>query len=1142
MPPADRAGATPSDNPYKGPLAFEEKDAAWFFGRDADAQTLTALTVSERLVLFCAQSGAGKTSLINARLIPELSDLEFNVLPVARVSGELPSRATPHNVYAYCTLKTLAKTRRPEDTLDGFLRTSRDGDSRPRVLILDQFEEILSAHPEHWQQREEFFRQLRRALQEDPTLSVLLVMREDRIAGLERYIPLVSGHLRARFRMERLRWEQAVEAIREPAARAGRPFDKGVAEGLATDLCQMRIADQEKPIIGEFVEPVQLQVVCHQLWENLKDKPGETITEDDLKKCGNVNEALESFYQSALERASRESGVTVTRLRYWCETVLITPTGIRAQVPRESDATGGLPNKAIDSLVDAHLIRPEEARGGIWYELAHDRLVQPVLQSNQKAQKAAGPKRLVVDAQKWKSSGQSSNLLYSGQRLKEMLQSEKVRQGALSPLEKEFLDAARTQQMRRLIAALSLVVVMTLALLSYLYWQSRNSFSRELAMASITKHESDPDLALRLALEALNQARSPEAEAALHQALGASVARQQWTALISSDAAGALALNPDGSRVAVVGSDGRLRLLETGSGRTVQTGPLIESPVSTLAFNPRGRQLAVGDVGGQILLWDLEGQRASRTFTLESGINRLAFSPDGTRLAVATNTPTPVVLDLRTGEPVLRLEGHQDFVWAIAFSFDGRFLATGSEDHTAMIWDAQSGRSLSRLSEHGKAVTAVAFSSSGMLATASQDNLAIVWDLDDGKKQFLYGHRDWLWDVAFSADGEQLATASQDGTVKLWQTDSGRQIRTLLPVPQVGPVLRVTFGAREGELAAAAKSLRNRKEEPGTVSLWTIVFRDVPSLDNGSEVTSLAYSPDGNLLAVGDEQGMVSLWNRGGRRIGRLASQDAPIHSLAFDPVGKVLAIAGVLTDIELWEVSSRRKRGSLSGQESQIQDVAFSPDGTRLASAGTNGVAILWDVARRQPLHRLLGHRKPVLDVAFSRDGQWLATAGADSTVRLWHPESGRELRVFRGHGSAVLTVAFCPKGNLLASGSVDKTARIWDPRDGKELLVLKGHAGAVTEVAFTPDGERLATGSVDQTIKIWKAETGAELFALTGNTGSILGLAFQPPDGWWLATPGSDKSVRLAPMQIDDLIRLALERKPRPLTKQERRIYLHR
>lgn len=1138
MAPAEHAGVTPPENPYKGPLAFEEKDAPWFFGRDADAQALTALAVSERLVLFCAQSGSGKTSLINARLIPELRNLEFNVLPPARVSGELPSRTMPSNVYAYCVLKSLNWIRRPEDTLDGFLRTSRADDSRPRVLILDQFEEILSAHPEHWQQREEFFRQLRRALQDDPTLSILLVMRDDRIAGLERYIPLISGQLRARFHMERLRWEQAVEAIREPAARAGRPFDEGVAEGLATDLCQIRIADQETPITGEFVEPVQLQVVCSQLWENLKDKPGEGITADDTRRCANVNEALESFYQSAIERAARESGVTITRLCYWCETVLITPTGIRAQVPREKDATGGLPNKAIDALVDAHLIRPEEARGGVWYELAHDRLVQPVLQSNQKA---AGPKRLVVDAQKWKSSGQSSNLLYSGQQLKEVLRSDKVRQGALSPLEKEFLDAARTQQMRKLIAALSLVVVTTLALLSYLYWQSRISFSRELAMASITKHESSPDLALRLALEAVEQIRSPEAEAALHQALGASVARQRWTALIASDAASALALSPDGSRVAVVGSDGRVRLLETKAGRTVRTGPLIESPVSTLAFNPRGRQLAVGDVGGQILIWSMEGKGSSRTFTVEAGINRLAFSPDGTRLAVATETPTPVVLDLRTGEPVLRLEGHQDFVWAIAFSPDGRLVATGSEDRTAMIWDAQSGRSLSRLSEHGKAVTAVAFSSNGQLATASQDNLGIIWNLDSGKNQFLYGHRDWLWDIAFSADGEQVATASQDGTIKLWQTDSGRQIRTLLPMPQVGPILRVTFGTREGELATAAKSLRSRNEEPGAVSLWKVVFRDVPSLETGSEVTSLAYSPDGHLLAVGDQHGRVSLWDREGKRMGRLAGQEAPVDCLAFDPAGKVLATAGILTDITLWDVPSRRKLGFLSGQASQINDVAFSPDGTRLASAGTDGVAVLWDVARRQPLHKLLGHRRPVFDVAFSRDGRWLATAGADSTVRLWDPQSGRELRVFRGHGSAVLTVALSPQGHLLASGSVDKTARIWDPSVGKELIVLQGHAGAVTEVAFTPDGERLATGSVDRTIKIWKAETGAELFTLTGNTGSIRSLAFRPPDGWWLATPGSDKSVRLTPMQINDLIRLALERKPRPLTEQERRIYLH-
>jgi hypothetical protein len=215
-----------------GPYAFQTRDAARFTGRDGEAEALLSLVISERIVVFYSPSGAGKSSLLNARLIPGLRRKNFKVLPVVRVGGEFPAGVAPANVYTFNALWRLAGAQADprqlqECSLDGFLRATqakKAGTAPPRVLIFDQFEEILTTYAERWEQRREFFLQLRQALLDDSAFSVVMALREDRLAGLDTYAPLLPGQLRTRFRLETLRRREAVDAARKPALAAGRPF------------------------------------------------------------------------------------------------------------------------------------------------------------------------------------------------------------------------------------------------------------------------------------------------------------------------------------------------------------------------------------------------------------------------------------------------------------------------------------------------------------------------------------------------------------------------------------------------------------------------------------------------------------------------------------------------------------------------------------------------------------------------------------------------------------------------------------------------------------------------------------------------------------------------------------------------------
>jgi tetratricopeptide (TPR) repeat protein len=385
-------------NPYVGPRPFEQEDRDLFFGRDREVSEVLSLIIAHRVLLLYAQSGAGKTSLINAGLIPLLEGEGFEVLPLARVQGLIPEDIEPEkilNLYVFNTLISWA-----EDEIDpgqltqmsfaDFLRGREHpmdemGLSSPRVVIVDQFEELFAFYQDRWQDREGFFEQIRDALEGDPLLRVVFVIREDYIAQLDPYAPILPEKLRTRFRMERLRKEAALLAVKEPLGKTDRSFEESVAQRLIKELLEVRVqaaAGETLVVTGEFIEPVQLQVVCQSLWQDLPTDVTK-ITQGHLEAYGDVSKALSKFYEGCIERVFQEAGVKEGDLREWFEHTLITPSGTRGTVYRGWQETGGMPNAAVDLLENLHLIRGVRRAGARWYELTHDRFIEPIQESNE---------------------------------------------------------------------------------------------------------------------------------------------------------------------------------------------------------------------------------------------------------------------------------------------------------------------------------------------------------------------------------------------------------------------------------------------------------------------------------------------------------------------------------------------------------------------------------------------------------------------------------------------------------------------------------------------------------------------------------------------------------------------------------------
>ena len=265
-------------------------------------------------------------------------------------------------------------------------------------------------------------------------------------------------------------------------------------------------------------------------------------------------------------------------------------------------------------------------------------------------------------------------------------------------------------------------------------------------------------------------------------------------------------------------------------------------------------------------------------------------------------------------------------------------------------------------------------------------------------------------------------------------------------------------------------------------------------------VQSLAFSPDGGLLAAGRRDYSVRVWDVAAREeVARLEDHSGDVFAVTFSPDGTVLA-ADSGSDIQLWDVASREPIATLETSSVSIWDLAFSPDGRLLAAASFDGTVSVCDVASREEIAVLHGHSSAVWSVAFSPDGTLLASGSSDKTIRLWDVASREEIAALEGHWRGVFSVAFSPDGGILASGSADGTVKLWDVASRSEIATLKAYRRSyLKSLAFSPDGGILAAASGHGRVDLWDVHSGRIVETLV-NPGRARWIAMSP-DGRVLA-----------------------------------------
>ncbi len=590
-----------------------------------------------------------------------------------------------------------------------------------------------------------------------------------------------------------------------------------------------------------------------------------------------------------------------------------------------------------------------------------------------------------------------------------------------------------------------------------------------------------------------------------------------------------VAFSRDGRLLATAARDSTARIWDARTGQTVFVlqGPSFD--VTAVAFAPNGKTVATGCEDCTVRLWDLA---SGRDFAVLHGhnesISALAFGPGGTWLASATGklgtgesnpadsfvSSAPFsaevkVWDIERRKETMTLKGHTKTIMSLAVSPDGERLATASADSTVKIWELCTGVVETNLPDIRGRPSAVAFSPDGRsLAIGGGDPYRKegelkIWDLAERRfRTTLRGHDGPILAVAFAPDGSTLVSGGFDHIVRFWDVSTGDELRSIKG--HKTPIRSVAFDSSGEKLATAGWEQ--------SVKVWNVKQPQGHQLLPGMDGYSISFSPDSRYLVGGATR--VHILEMGtNKQPFVVPDYKLADISVAFAPDGSVLATGGIGQEVALWEVGSWKRLGTLEGHKDKIWHMVFSPDSQILATTDEAGTIRFWDVRRRTKRLVLQPGTGRSGASFFSPDGQTLLTTASSGHMVFLDTKTGKHLRNL---GGTTMLWDLSQDGSYVVGlgrdmGVMAQELRLIDLRTSQVKWQTGPHRAGIWQAKFSPDGKTLATASWDGTAKLWNVESGQEMFTHKA-PGVVWSVAFSPDGKWWAVGSGSARQGEVA------------------------------
>jgi len=972
------------------------------------------------LTLIYGPSGVGKSSLLQAGVVPRLR-----------------SRGDFLVVVCDCAV---------EDPLESLRAALADAAGRRVALILDQFEDYFV----RWERDQRLADELAAALSARDVLSVLIAIREESLAKLDRVEDRLPGVFETVLRLAYLDRDAARTAVEGALAvwnaRSAPDERVELENGLLDDVLDAVPVGADPEL--QHVETAHLQLVMERLWEVEveRERGSRIVRTETLARLGGPEGIVREHVRRAL------SALTAHEQALAADTLdrLVTPTGESfAQSTAALAGWAGVDDSVVrpvlERLARARIVRP--AADDRW-RIYHDVLAPAVL--------------------KWRA--------------------------------KFVTDRRLTEQRRRYLtvgALLAAGIAVTTTLAVYAWLQRQTARSQALTAQARVLLATDPREGLVRALHAYETKQTPSTQAVLREAVGRSLERESAVA-DPSGGVRAAAFVAGGRQIVTGGDDGRVRFWSSSLQSPVRSVHLSEvadvepcgrdivaatpngarllgSRPSTVPLGPATPTVAVGcsSDGGVVAVagandvyvfgakrqqprrfpYPVPGHSCPRA-PRASEATSVAVSPNGRTIAVAGEAGgvvwsrggrLPKTFCVPVGTSSVKLA-------SVAFEPRGSQLVTGGSDGEVRIWTL-AGELLRALPGHEQEVRGVTYSSDGaLIASAAADDTIRLWNAASGEViDVLRGHRGAVTSVAFAPDDSALISGGEDGSVRLWTNPVQRVLRA-----GRAAVTSVAFGSAGRLLVASSES-------GGVTRVWRLrppqQAAATPAARAG--LLSVRLSAESNVLVTLGSERNARVFRLGGRvlPVPIKAPHSADAVAVTGDGTQVALASDGTIRVLDL-RAGTVRTAVRASGLATTL---ALDPAGRRVAAASLDDVRV-FDLASGKRL--LVIPAAASHDLEFAADGRQLVTAGTDGRTRIWDARTGRLASTLAGHEGAVLTAAMSADSRLILTTGLDRTVRFWDVATHSELQALRLHGSAA---AFAADGRAIVVAGPGSTVRLY-------------------------------------------------------------------------